>query len=143
MHSLAHGASLQVLVLEDEPAIGRSLVRGLRQAGHECHLVERCARVRELEQSFDVAVLDLELPDGVSVDVAEELLGFGTTRAVVFFSGASDQLLLARAARLGVVVSKSAPFAELLEAIEATQIGPASEWRQLRPTPNSARHVGR
>ena len=124
MQSWSRGTTPTVLVLEDDPAIGRGLSRNLRQAGYEVELVERCARIRDLNQRFDVAVLDLELPDGVSLDMAAELLALGATRAVVFFSGASDALLLARAARFGEVVSKSASFASLLEAIESTQFGP-------------------
>ncbi len=139
MQLLAHGAPLQVLLLEDDPVIARALSRSLRQAGHTVTVVERCQRARELRQEFDVAVLDLELPDGPSLDLADELLGLGSARAVLFFSGASDPLLLNRAARIGEVVSKSAPFEELLQAIEATRRGPTSEFRALRTAPQHPR----
>ena len=110
---------LRVLVVEDDPTVRRAVARALRHAGHEVVVAERCDGARGLTQAVDVAVLDLELPDGTGVDFAGELLGLGTTSGVVFFSGAIDPLLLGRASRLGTVVTKGDDLSRLLEAVSA------------------------
>lgn len=108
---------LQVLIVEDDPMVRRAVARALRGAGHQVVAVERCDAARGLGHAFDVAVLDLELPDGTGVEMARELLGVGTTEGVVFFSGAVDESLLLRAAKLGKVVAKSGDLGSLLEAV--------------------------
>jgi DNA-binding response OmpR family regulator len=114
--------NLRVLVVEDDPTIRRAVARALRGAGYEVVTVEHCGGARHLTRPFDVAILDLELPDGTGVDVAGELLGLGTTGGVVFFSGAADPHLLGRAARLGQVVTKGGDLGSLLKAVSAARV---------------------
>jgi len=135
-------AGLQVLVLEDDPLVRRGLSRALRVAGHDVVAVERCSGVRGLAHGFDVAILDLELPDGSGVEVASELLALGATRGVVFFSGAGDPVLLRQAERLGAVVAKSGNLKPLLDAIDKSQRSRAKRAkraRQVRRTTRLAR----
>ncbi|MFZ5891137.1 MAG: response regulator [Myxococcota bacterium] len=130
---------LQVLVLEDDPMVRRGLSRALRGAGHDVTAVERCSGVRELRHGFDVAILDLELPDGSGVEIASELLALGATQGVVFFSGAGDPVLLQRAEQLGAVVAKSTDLKPLLEAIDSSQYRAPKRARALRPALRTAR----
>jgi DNA-binding response OmpR family regulator len=131
--------NLQVLIVEDDPMIRRAVTRALRGAGHEVVAVARCGGARSLGRAFDVAVLDLELPDGTGVDMAGELLGVGATEGVVFFSGAADQSLLVRAAQLGEVVAKSGDLGTLLQAVSAAQSEAAVVQRSAQPRPRLAR----
>ena len=127
-------APLQVLVLEDDPMVRRGLSRALRVAGHDVVAVERCSGVRALEHGFDVAILDLELPDGSGVEVACELLAVGATQGVVFFSGAYDPVLLRRAELFGAVVAKSENLEPLLKAIDSSRYrDPKRKRRVLTP----------
>lgn len=119
--------------------VRRAVTRALRGAGHEVVAVERCGGARGLGRAFDVAVLDLELPDGTGVDMAGELLGLGTTEGVVFFSGAADPSLLVRAAQLGEVVVKSGDLGTLLEAVSAARSDTAVVRRGKQPRPRLAR----
>lgn len=128
-----------MLIVEDDPMIRRAVTRALRGAGHEVVAVERCGGTRGLGRAFDVAVLDLELPDGTGVDVAGELLGLGTAEGVVFFSGAVDPTLLVRAAQLGEVVAKSGDLGTLLEAVSAARTERAVARRGAQPRPRFAR----
>lgn len=128
-----------MLIVEDDPLIRRAVARALRGAGHEVVAVERCRGARGLGRAFDVAVLDLELPDGTGVEVAGELLGLGTTEGVVFFSGAADPSLLVRAAQLGEVVAKSGDLGTLLRAISAARSSAALVRRGGQPRPRLAR----
>jgi DNA-binding NarL/FixJ family response regulator len=81
-----------------------------------------------LPGSFDFAILDLELPDGSGIDLAAHLLAQSRVTSVVFYSGAADPLLLARAVRLGVIVNKSQSLDDLLQiAHETVAPAPVSE----------------
>ena len=125
---------LHLLVLEDDPMVRRGLSRALRVAGHDVVAVETCGNVRALEDGFDVAILDLELPDGSGVEVASELLALGATQGVVFFSGAGDPVLLSRAERFGEVVAKSENLEPLLEAIHSSRHRHPKRARRARPS---------
>lgn len=114
--------------------IRRGLSRALRVAGHDVVAVETCGNVRALAHGFDVAVLDLELPDGSGVEVASELLAVGATQGVVFFSGAGDPALLSRAERFGAVVAKSENLEPLLEAIQSSRHREPKLARRARPS---------
>lgn len=119
--------------------VRRGLSRALRVAGHDVVAVERCSGVRALEHGFDVAILDLELPDGSGVEIASELLAVGATQGVVFFSGAYDPALLSRAERFGAVVAKSENLEPLLQAIDSSRYRDPKRARRVRPTPRTAR----
>lgn len=139
MEPAERAGSLQVLIVEDDPLIRRAVTRALRGAGHEVVAVARCGGARGLGRAFDVAVLDLELPDGTGVDVAGELLGLGAAEGVVFFSGAADPSLLVRAAQLGEVVAKSGDLGTLLQAVTAARSNEVLVRRGAQPRPRLAR----
>lgn len=103
----------RVLIVEDY----RPLASAIRMAiSHEGHAGIQCHSVREaLQQDYcECAVLDLELPDGNGVDLAEQLLSEYRVGSVVFFTACHDGQLLARAAGLGVVVPKSGGCSRLM-----------------------------
>jgi len=87
---------------------------------HEGHTVMRAgsvAAVFEMEESFDHAVLDIDLPDGTGVALAHELLETGRVRSVVFFTASRDIEMLGQAATLGLLVDKSSGAECLLAAV--------------------------
>lgn len=65
----------RILLLEDDLSLGLSLREGLRDRGFEITWSKDCAQARsEIESShFDLAVLDVGLPDGSGFDFAAEL----------------------------------------------------------------------
>ena len=68
------GASeLRLLVVEDDPSIGSSLVVGLRRAGFQIELATtgELALHAALRERFDLVVLDLNLPDLTGFDVLD------------------------------------------------------------------------
>lgn len=117
-------ADTGVLVVEDDPAIGRAVTRALTRAGYPVLLARRCRSALQLNGSFELAVVDLDLPDGNGVELAEQLLGAGRTRAVVFYSASADAVRLARASELGEVVPKAAELEKLLDAVTRTTAEP-------------------
>jgi DNA-binding response OmpR family regulator len=105
--------------VEDNAILAGTLVRLLTRMDHAVEHVECCANAREIEGSFDLGVLDIELPDGLGIDVGSDLLSRGTIGGVVFFSGTMDDVLLRRARDLGPCVAKSEGAVPLLDAIRA------------------------
>jgi DNA-binding NarL/FixJ family response regulator len=75
------------------------------------------SEARALGQTFDVGVFDLDLPDPCGVELAEELLSAARIGRAVFFTGASWQPVLRRAAQVGALVEKDQ--------------GPAALWAEL------------
>lgn len=55
---------MEVLVIEDDPVIGKAVQQGIREAGHDCVWVKdsRPGFEHALSQKFDVIILDLLIP---------------------------------------------------------------------------------
>ena len=62
---------MRLLVVEDEPALRRNLVRGLREEGYAVDTADLVSTARELAiaNDYDVVLLDLMLPDGSGLDL--------------------------------------------------------------------------
>ncbi|MFO0566672.1 MAG: response regulator [Polyangiaceae bacterium] len=117
-----NGHAPQALVVEDDPAVGLAILRLLRKRGYEVKLVASRAHAMEQTGNFDCAVVDLELPDGNGVDIAERMIARDQTRVVVFFTGGHNAALVARAGAYGPIVTKGADLHEL-ERTLAEQLG--------------------
>jgi len=104
------------LVVEDFPPMASVLTMAIRREGHKVARAGSVAAALALEESFEHAVLDIDLPDGNGVDLAERLLADGKARGVLFFTACRDVGLLERAASLGLVVDKAAGYDCLMAA---------------------------
>ena len=62
---------MRLLIVEDEPALARHLERGLREEGYAVDRAETLAEASELSfaTDYDLAVLDLMLPDGNGLEL--------------------------------------------------------------------------
>lgn len=62
---------MRLLVVEDEETLARHLIRGLREEGHEVDHAASLAAAAGLaaEGEYDLALLDLKLPDGSGLDL--------------------------------------------------------------------------
>jgi DNA-binding response OmpR family regulator len=128
----ANGQS--VLVVEDDPGIAGSLVRGLERAGYRARAVGTGAQALAAEPS-DVVLLDLGLPDADGFEICRRLAARGTgailvvtarsqegDRVAALDEGADDYLV------------KPFGFAELLARIRAVL-------RRIQPTaPSMVQH---
>jgi DNA-binding response OmpR family regulator len=104
----------RLLVVEDDVTVARALSRTLARRGFSVAIARSCSAARALAQTFDFAVLDLDLPDGNGADLARELMAAGRVPSVVFFTGSSDATLLARARSIGVLIMKASGTSEIL-----------------------------
>ena len=96
----------RLLVVEDDVTVARALSRTLARAGFSVASARSCSAASALPQTFDSAILDLDLPDGNGVDLACALLNSGKVSSVLFFTSCIDSALLARARCIGSVVMK-------------------------------------
>lgn len=113
----------RVMLVEDQPDFRRLMVALLdrqpdlevvAQAGSLTEAREHAAVVR-----FDVAVLDLGLPDGNGADLISDLRGANPEVAVLILSASLDPASLERAARAGAseIMDKLSTPGELIGAI--------------------------
>jgi CheY-like chemotaxis protein len=109
---------LNLLLVEDNPAVGRAIAKSLRAQGHAVTLVHSYAEARAATGYHDVGVFDITLPDGDGIDLCEQLLRERRIGGALFCSGSVDDLLIERAQETAPVVSKEVSFWELCSAIE-------------------------
>jgi DNA-binding NarL/FixJ family response regulator len=113
---------MKALVLEDDALVARAVERSLKVRGATSTLVGTCAEALAIEDTFDIGVFDVDLPDGDGIDVADELHRRGTVQLVVFFSGQDHPELVRRAQMVGPFVHKSDGASALLEAVGAALV---------------------
>lgn len=112
----------RVLLLEDYPPLAKVMTLALQREGLEVMRVNSAARGFRAEGFYDLAVLDLELPDGRGTEVARHLVLGQQVGKVIFFTASRDGALLEEARRLGPVVDKDSGLENLLRAaIEALE----------------------
>ncbi len=112
----------KILLVEDDTIIASGLIYALEQEGYS---VRHCERVKTAllkikEQQFDLAVLDMQLPDGTGFDINEHLKG--TDTAVIFLTIVDDEGNIVRAFDNGAADYVTKPFRlrELLARVRHT-----------------------
>jgi PAS domain S-box-containing protein len=86
------GGALRILIVDDEKALGDSLAELLCGQGHQAVAVESGNQAirRMKEGAFDLALLDLLLPDMKGERIHEELLALNPGLKTIFLSGRLD-----------------------------------------------------
>jgi len=117
-----------ILLVEDDQMIASGLVYALEQEGY---LVTHCQGVAETlcaqeSKQFDLAILDMQLPDGTGIEVQEALKQRDT--AVIFLTVIDDEGNIVRAFESGAEDYVTKPFRlrELLARVKrvlSTQSG--------------------
>lgn len=95
-----------ILLVEDDAMIASGLVYALEQEGYA---VTHCKTVREAKSAgtrFDLAILDMQLPDGTGFDVRDALPGI----AVMFLTVVDDEGNIVRAFEGGAEDYITKPF---------------------------------
>lgn len=117
MREAEHRSVAEVLLVEDDPAIGQSLTSALREARHEVRwCVDGVSAIGAATGAgYDLVVLDLGLPDLDGLDVCRAL----RTR----LPGAVIMILTARDAEIDVVVGLEAGADDYLrKPVRATEL---------------------
>lgn len=108
----------RALIVEDDPVVARSIARRLLREGYTISLAGSCRAARATGGGFQIAILDLDLPDGSGTDLAEELLRLGAVRSLVFYTGSTDAAQRERAKLFGHVIDKAEDVEQLIELLE-------------------------
>ena len=127
---------MDLLVVEDDVVLGKALVKGLTEAGHVCiwtqngfEAVERCKN-----QLFDIAVLDLLLPDLHGLEVLREFRIHQPSLAVLILSalGTVEERVHGLNSGADDYLVKPFAFAEWIEAVAMNFGKIKSTFRSLR-----------
>ncbi len=95
--------SASVLVVDDEKNIRTTLQRSLELEGYRCDTVEDAARALDAfqAQSYDIALLDVQLPDGNGLDVLVHWKRMRPEVPVIIMSGHGTIEMALEATRKG------------------------------------------
>ncbi len=114
--------AMNILFVDDDEVMAQSVEMALRANGHVCEIAGLGERAVALCKSneYDIAVLDVGLPDIDGYHVVRRLKTEGVKTPVLLQTGLNDPDLPANAASLGVEDFLTKPFsiAELLERME-------------------------
>ena len=116
---------MEILVVEDDPVIGKSVLKGLTEAGHRC--IWKSNGLHGLEsarsQQYDVIVLDLLLPEMSGLEILEKVRGEGIRTPIIVLTAKGSVEDRVNGLRKGADDYVVKPFfmAELLERIEAVR----------------------
>lgn len=126
---------MRILAIEDEPRMSALLHKGLSEHGHEVTLALAGAEALKLtlDETFDVVLLDVGLPDLNGYDVAQVLRGRKYPAAILMLTAYNKEDEIVRGLNLGAddYLTKPFSFPELLARLRAIT-RPAPE-----PTPTS------
>lgn len=114
---------MNVLVVEDDPVIGKSLNKGLSEAGHDCVWVKdgKHGLEQALSQRFEAIVLDLLLPSVSGLEVLRKVRAVGVRTPVLLLTalGAVEERVGGLKAGADDYIVKPFAFPELMARLEA------------------------
>lgn len=112
----------RILLVEDDSMIASGIMYALEQEGYEAvHCGDVHTAYSEiLNEPFDLAILDMQLPDGTGFDVSQRLSG--TNTAVIFVTIVDDEGKILSAFENGAADYITKPFRirELLARVKRT-----------------------
>ncbi|HEV3138674.1 MAG TPA: response regulator transcription factor [Pirellulales bacterium] len=114
---------MELLVIEDDPLIGKALRKGFSEAGHSCMWAKEGQRGLELAsgQQFDAIILDLMLPGRPGLEVLKELRDSGIRTPVIALTalGSVEEKVSGLNAGADDYVVKPFALVELMARVEA------------------------
>ena len=124
--SIKPAALGRVLVVEDEEALAELVATDLRDIGYEVRVAHSVGEAKSLlaQTEFDVALLDLHLPDGTGEDVLLRLSDDGSLTEAIMLTGDRDIASAVQAMKLGAsdYLVKPAPLADVELAVEQARV---------------------
>jgi two-component system alkaline phosphatase synthesis response regulator PhoP len=102
----------KLLILEDEKDLGLTIAENLTFENQKCELFNNCSSTLSNIKSiqYDIFILDINLPDGSGLDVANIILGYYPSAPIIFISANSDPELRLRGLELGAFDFINKPF---------------------------------
>lgn len=116
-------ARADILLIEDDRTIGKSLQRGFVEAGYTCDwaLNGKTGLSRAMQQHSDVVVLDLMLPEVSGLEVLKQLRSAGVLTPVIILTakGSIDEKVVGLEAGADDYLVKPFAFIELKARVDA------------------------
>jgi DNA-binding NtrC family response regulator len=116
----------RVLVVEDEEALAELLATDLRDLGYHVRVARSVSEAKSLlaQTDFDIALLDLHLPDGTGEDILLRLSDEGALTEAIMLTGDRDIASAVHAMKLGAsdYLVKPAPLADVELAVEQARV---------------------
>lgn len=113
----------RLLVIEDDPAIGQSLLDGFRTHGFEPHLCTTGGKGIEFasRNSPHLIVLDIRLPDGSGFDFCRQMRQLGLRQPIIMLTAQHDELDKVLGLEMGAddYVTKPYSLRELISRVRA------------------------
>lgn len=126
----------RILLVEDDPVLGRGLHLTLKAAGHDVIWETKLAgaRAREASGKLDLIVLDVNLPDGSGLDLCREIRDRGSRLPIVMLTARTDEDSVVAGIESGANDYIRKPFStkELLARIRSQLMEPARREEQIR-----------
>ena len=87
----------KVLLIEDDTMIASGICYALEMEGYETCSVTKIADVKKivLKEKFDLAIVDMQLPDGTGIDVSEMLKN--TDTSIIYLTVVDDENTIVKA----------------------------------------------
>lgn len=127
---------MKVLIVDDHKLFADAIVPMLRHRGMEVldvAVTAQDALTRAIQESPDLVLMDLNLPDGHGLDVGALILAQRPETKIVAVTGMTDGKLANRALRSGFhgFLTKDTPMAEFLGAVDVALQGQVVVPRKL------------
>jgi DNA-binding response OmpR family regulator len=118
-----HMETYRILVIEDDPAIGQSLLDGFRTHGFEPQLCTTGSKGIDVasRHSPHLILLDIRLPDGSGFDVCRQLRQLGLRQPIIMLTAQHDELDKVLGLEMGADDYMTKPFSlrELISRVRA------------------------
>jgi DNA-binding response OmpR family regulator len=115
--------SYQILVIEDDPAIGQSLLDGFKQHGFRAELCKTGSSGVEYAQrhSPHLILLDIRLPDSSGFDICRRMRSLGLHQPIIMLTAQHDELDKVLGLEMGADDYLTKPFSlrELVSRVRA------------------------
>lgn len=113
----------RILVIEDDPAIGQSLLDGFKQHGFRAELCKTGSSGVEHAQKHSphLIVLDIRLPDGSGFDVCRQMRNLGLHQPIIMLTAQHDEVDKVLGLEMGADDYMTKPFSlrELVSRVRA------------------------
>jgi DNA-binding response OmpR family regulator len=102
----------KVLLVEDDPQISKSLQMSLSFSGFDVETAGTIAEgwVKATASSFDIFLLDVNLPDGSGLDLCRRIRDTGRDVPILFLSARTDEAVVVEGMNLGAEDYIRKPF---------------------------------
>ena len=126
----------RILLIEDEPHIADPLILAFNKEGLDTTRVGTISDAREAykNNTFDLIILDVGLPDGLGFDFCEEIRGNGDNIPIIFLTSRSDEVDEVRGLSIGADDYVKKPFSAIALSMKIKKILVKKEERGSTPS---------